>query len=82
MKLSITEGYVYQRPNELVEVTNKSFSKSLKSLAFNSRCEVITKEEAYSVRGVVIVDWSTPEDKLILINNSIILCCRDCDIKA
>ena len=82
MKLSITEGYVYQRPNELAEVTDKSFSESLMTLASNSCCEVITKDKAISMGFEEIANWSAPEDKLVFIDNSIILCCKESDIKA
>lgn len=82
MKLSIKEGYVYQRPNELAEVTDKPFSKSLMSLASISSCEVITKDKAISMGFEEIANWSAPEDKLVFIDNSILLCCKESDIKA
>jgi len=82
MKLSIAEGYVYQRPNELAEVTDKSISESLMSLASISSCEVITKDKAISMGFEEIANWSAPEDKLVFIDNSILLCCKESDIKA
>ena len=82
MKLSIKEGYVYQRLNELAEVADKSFSESLMSLAFNSCCEIITKDKAFFMGFEEIANWSASEDKLVFINNSILLCCKESDIKA
>ena len=82
MKLNITEGYTYQRIDGLVEVTDKALSESLMCQAVNSRCEVITKDKAISMGFDEIANWSTPEDKLVFIDNSILLCCKESDIKA
>lgn len=82
MTLRITEGYVFQRPNELMEVTDNSLSIFLMSMASNSCCEIITKDKAFSMGFEEIANWSTPEDKLVFINNSILLCCKESDIKA
>lgn len=67
MTLSITDGYVYQRPNELAEVTDKSFSESLMSLASNSCCEFITTDKTISMGFEEIANWSALEDKLVFI---------------
>ena len=60
----------------------KSFSESLMSLASISSCEVITKDKAISMGFEEIANWSAPEDKLVFIDNSILLCCKESDIKA
>jgi hypothetical protein len=50
--------------------------------AVNSRCKVITKDKAISMGFEEIANWSAPEDKLVFFNNSILLCCKESDIKA
>lgn len=50
-------------------------------MASNSCCEVITKESIF-MEIEDILDWSTREDKLVLIYNSVLLCCKWSNIKA
>lgn len=82
MKLNITEGYTYQRIDGLVEVTDKTLSESLMYQAVYSPCEIITKGEAITMGFEELANWSSPDDKLILINNSILLCCKNNDLIA
>lgn len=82
MKLNITEGYAYQRVDGLVEVTDKALSGFLMQKTANSHCKVITKDDAFSMGFEEIANWSAPEDKLVFIDNSILLCCKESDIKA
>ena len=82
MKVNISEGYTYQKIDGMVEVTDKSFSESLMSLAGISQCEVITKEAAITMGFEELAKWSTSDDRLVLIDGSILLCCQENDIKA
>lgn len=82
MIINITEGYTFQRHNELIEVADKNLSELLMLKVINSHCEVITKEKAISLGYEDISNWSTPEDKLVYIDDSILLCCKENDIKS
>lgn len=82
MNLNITVGYMYQKVDGLLEVTDKSFSKYLVSLANKSDCKVITKEEAVIMGFEELANWATFDDKLVFIDNNILLCCKGNDIKA
>ena len=82
MKVNISEGYTYQKIDGMVEVTDKSFSESLMSLAGISQCKVIAKEDAITMGFEELANWSTSDDILVLIDGSILLCCKENDIKA
>lgn len=82
MIISITEGYIFQRHNEIIEVTDKNLSELLILKVINSHCEIITKEKAISLGYEDVANWSTPDDKLVYIDDSILLCCKENDIKS
>ena len=69
MKVNISEGYTYQKIDGMVEVTDKSFSESLMSLAGISQCNLITKEAAITMGFEELANWSTSDDILVLIES-------------
>ena len=82
MRINITEGYLYQTIDGMTEVTDKSFSDYLIYKAANSHCEVLSKDEAINKGFIELAKWSTPDDRLLFIDDNFLLCCRECDLKA
>lgn len=82
MNINITEGYIFQRHNELIEVTVKNLSELLMLKLINSHCNVLTKEMAISLGYEDIGNCTTPGDMLVYIDNSFLLYCKENDIKS
>ena len=74
MKLRIKEGYCYQVIDKLLNKMTPSTANKLSKLASSKWVFEISKEDALKRGFEELVNWSKPEDFLVLVGDDYLVC--------